>query len=77
MTRQRELQATTIAVLVQLSRVKLSYNFTQIVNFGDAVTGRQRHSLAVHAAKTIWSESKKRNMTSSDMDAPTGRNMAW
>ena len=37
---------------------------------------RRRHLLAVQTAKTICSESKKRNMTRSDTDAPIGRNIA-
>ena len=32
--------------------------------------------LAVQTAKTICSESKKRNMTRREMEAPTGRNIA-
>lgn len=34
-------------------------------------------SLAVQTANTIWRESKKRNMTRSEMEAPMGRNSAW
>jgi hypothetical protein len=35
------------------------------------------YSPAVQTAKTICSESKKRNMTRSDIEAPIGKNIAW
>ena len=32
---------------------------------------------AVHIAKTICRESKKRNITNNDIEAPIGRKAAW
>lgn len=32
---------------------------------------------AVHIVKTTWTESKKKNMTRRETDAPIGRNRAW
>lgn len=38
---------------------------------------RKIHVLAVHIAKSICIESKKKNMTSKDIEAPKGRHKAW
>lgn len=37
----------------------------------------ETQSPAVHIVKTTWTESKKKNITRRDTDAPMGRNNAW
>lgn len=38
---------------------------------------KNSHLPAVHIVKTTWTESKKKNITRRETDAPIGRNSAW
>jgi hypothetical protein len=57
----------------------LNPNFWTIKNFLFSMLRINREILlpAVHIVKTTWTESKKKNITRRETDAPIGRNRAW